>query len=93
MATIMEGDTVIVTKDPEKERGQVCITSDTRPHPSHCWSRAAYHCFYFKELNYFEQREAAAACWDMARAINILKIPPQRAKVEWGWGKGWPGQR
>ena len=92
MATIMDGDTIIVTQDLEKERGQVCITSDTRPHPSHCWARAGLHCFTFKDCNYFVQLESSNTCYAMVRAINILKIPPQRSKTEWGWLKGWPGQ-
>jgi len=83
--------TIIVPGDPEA-RGLVAIWSDTRPHPSHCWLRAAQHIFHFKDVNYFQQIESAATCWHMAEAINRIPRPPRRA-IDWGWGKGWPGKR
>jgi hypothetical protein len=86
----MYEETIVVPGDPEA-RGLVAIWSDTRPHPSHCWARAALHCFNFKNVNYFVQLESATACYHMAEAIRIIPRPPQRA-IEWGWGKGWPGQ-
>lgn len=86
----MNETTIIVAGDPEKERGQVCITSDTRPDPSHCWARASLHCFHFQNLNYFVRLESATACRHMAEAVMKLPRPPQRA-IHWGWGKGWPG--
>jgi hypothetical protein len=70
----------------------VCITSDTRPDPAHCWERAAVHCFMMKDLPYFVQRAAATECLYMAQAIWKIPRPPQRSVVQWGWGKGWPGQ-
>lgn len=86
-------ETIIVVPGNPDERGQVAIWDESRPHPSHCWARAGLHIFHFKNVNYFVQIESANACINMVKAINIQKIPPQRSKTEWGWGKRWPGQR
>lgn len=87
----MEETVIVVPGKPEEI--VVAIWDESRPHPSHCWARAAIHCNHFKDVNYFVRLESSNTCFNMVRAINIQKIPPQRAKVEFGWGKGWPGLR
>ena len=87
----MEETVIVVPGKPEEI--VVAIWDESRPHPSHCWARAGLHIFHFQNVNYFVQIEAANACINMVKAINIQKIPPQRAKVEFGWGRGWSGQR
>ncbi len=88
----MNIEQIIVVPGNPDERGLVAIWSDTRSNPAHCWERAAIHCFHFKNVDYFQQLESAAACWHMVEAIRKIPRPPRRP-IDWGWGKGWPRQR
>jgi hypothetical protein len=87
---MIEQAAVVVPGDPGYHG--TCITADTRSHPSHCWERAAIHCFHMEKIPFFTKMEAATTCMQMVDAILKLRIPPQKSPVQWGWGKGWPGQ-
>lgn len=92
----MEETVVIIAGNPEKARGQVCITDESRVQlggAAHAWYRAASHCLTFKDLNYFQQLECAKWCFQMGEAFRHKTPRPPQSSITWGWGKGWPGQR
>lgn len=71
-----------------------CITDESRPHSSHAWARAASHIMRDLGLDYFVRLEASTACRHVVEAELRIPRPPRRGyQVQWGWGKGWPGQR
>lgn len=82
---------VIIIPGNSENRDFVCITdAESRPDPTHCWARAAAHCFHFKEFNYFVQLESAVTCMHAAALIMTKPLPPKRAvPIKWGWDKGW----
>jgi hypothetical protein len=83
-----------VTVVPGAENGYyVCITDDGRPERPrmHAWSRAALHCWQFKDLPFFIQVRASKACRKVADALFITEPRPPRVKRKWNWmGVGLP---
>lgn len=83
-------EVIVIPGDPERERGQVCITAETRLDigRSHIWARAGSHIMSFTELNYSSRLEAATFCRHMVEAVLKIPRPPRRVpRIKWGWGK------
>lgn len=81
---------VIIEGDDELFRGQVCITSDTRPHPRHAWQRAAAHIVRMLDVPFVVREAAVFWTLDVVDEIRIYhEGRPKPPKFSW---KGIPGK-
>lgn len=81
---------IVIPGDPDYIGA--CITDESRPDPSHAWSRAANHIRNCLGFPFFVRVEASTTCRHVVEEILKKPRPPRRSPVQWGWGKGWPGQ-
>lgn len=84
----LHGPVMFIEGNDEEFRGQVCITSDTRPSPRHAWERAEVRIWQMNDVHLFVRIVAAGQC---ARIVQLLASYDRLKPPQFSW-KGIEGK-